>query len=78
MFLILVIIFNRKYKNKQCLQVKMDKTMYARDQDHEYANMLILKAFHGLNQMLSKMRTPTIKYFYYQSILLNLKNKNTY
>lgn len=52
--------------------------MYARDQDHEYANMLILKAFQGLNQMLSKTRTPTIKYFYYQSILLNLKNKNTY
>lgn len=47
--------------------------MYARDQDHEYANMLILKAFQGLNQMLSKMRTPTIKYFCYQSILLNLK-----
>lgn len=52
--------------------------MYARDQDHEYANMLILQAFQGLNRMLSKMRTPTIKYFYYQSILLNLKNKNTY
>lgn len=26
--------------------------MYARDQDHEYANMLILKAFQGLNEML--------------------------
>lgn len=34
--------------------------MYARDQDYEYANMLILKAFQGLNQMLSKMRTKNI------------------